>query len=511
MTHLLLFQLGPVQSFIAAGRRTQDLYVGSRILSELAKAGLNAAWHSLGFLPIFPTLTDDGMLPQGVPHRFAFISDDDPQEIASRVEQAIYDCWRDEFSFKVYQHLSDLIGTGNWQETFERQMANWIEFYWVAVDYYSQDHGGSLSHASVALAQRKLMRHFPQVEEPGRKCTLTGAQSALSLDWVRLKKRLGDDRDIQFRPNEYLGTVALVKRLALKSGCELGAANNVIRSTRNIAGLTDDEEDEHDEPGRRQEGYFSVLHMDGDRMGEKLSGFKNIEGHQAFSRKLAIFADQIVPDIIRNYGGPTAQFIYAGGDDVLALLPLSHALRCAYELRKAFFDLTGCTASAGIAITPYDFPLDAGLDIAREAEKMAKDDYGRDSIVVTEAHSSGMIRHAGGYWEIIDLVEQLYSHFEQGELSGKIGYDLLTVAGEMTGRVQADARQAEVTRLLRRRTAEGASDHVKQSIERLAAKIMYFGDIEDSSSDTLIFNWESVAHWVILARFLAQPARELVK
>ncbi|MFQ3646977.1 MAG: type III-B CRISPR-associated protein Cas10/Cmr2, partial [Anaerolinea sp.] len=43
MTHLYLFQIGPVQAFIAQARRTQDLLVGSRILSDLASAGIKAA------------------------------------------------------------------------------------------------------------------------------------------------------------------------------------------------------------------------------------------------------------------------------------------------------------------------------------------------------------------------------------------------------------------------------------------------------------------------------------
>lgn len=510
MSHLFLFQLGPVQSFIAAGRRTEDLYVGSRMLSELAKSGLSAARTSTGFMPIFPMIDENQPLPQGVPHRFAFISNDDPSRIANDIEQAVKDRWRDEFAFKVYQYLSGFLGEGDWQQTFEDQMEGWIEFYWVAVPYNERDHGGSLRRANAALAQRKLLRHFPQVEEPGRKCTLTGSQSALRLDWAQLKKRIGDKRDILFRTNEYLGTIALTKRLARLSECELGISRQKIRSTRFIAGLTDDEEDELDEPGRRQEGYLAVLHMDGDRMGIRLSQFTQLNEHQAFSEKLANFADSIVPSTINKYGGATAQFIYAGGDDVLALLPLSDALRCAYELRKAFGNLTGCTASAGIAITPYDFPLDAALDIAREAEAMAKEEYGRDAIVVTEAHSSGTIRHAGGSWEVVELVEKLYQYFKEGQLSGKLGYDLLEVANYMSGRVPTDARKAEITRLLRRRTADGVDDDKKHTIEALANDLMRFGDIDDADNDTLTLNWESVAHWVILARFLAQPTLEEV-
>ena len=38
--HLFLFTIGPVQSFIAQARKTQDLYAGSKLLSDLIGYGL---------------------------------------------------------------------------------------------------------------------------------------------------------------------------------------------------------------------------------------------------------------------------------------------------------------------------------------------------------------------------------------------------------------------------------------------------------------------------------------
>ncbi len=524
MAYLFLFQIGPVQTFIAAGRRTQDLYVGSRMLSQLAKAGLTAANQTGDFTPIFPVQDASGSFPDTVPHRFAFISPADPYELGALVESAVRDHWRDEFAYRVYERLTAFIGEGSWQQTFESQMDNWLEFYWVAVEYTDATHGECFHSANIALNQRKLLRHFPQVEEPGRKCTLTGAQSAVEFtdqQWDTLTKRLDRGRHIVFRENERLGTLALIKRLAKWAECKLSDQDvgfPVIRSTRYIAGLTDDEEDELDEPGRRLEGYIAVLHMDGDRMGKTLSAFAYLEDHQTFSTFLAKFAAQ-VPDIVAAHGGATAQHVYAGGDDVLALLPLREALTCAITLRDKFADMAGSvlgklrideqyqhpTASAGIAIAPYDFPLDLALQMAREAEEMAKKQYDRDAIVVTEAHGTGQIRHAGAKWGIVNVVNKLRGHFESGVLSTKLGYDLLSIAHDMDGKVPPEARFAEVTRLLRRRTAEGVPDTLKAEIEGLASRLALFGEQRDKNGR---LNWESVAHWAILARFLAQPTRE---
>ena len=48
---------------------------------------------------------------------------------------------------------------------------------------------------------------------------------------------------------------------------------------------------------------------------------------------LGNFASSIAPSIVADHGGT---LIYSGGDDVLALLPMATAVRCARELEKTF-------------------------------------------------------------------------------------------------------------------------------------------------------------------------------
>ena len=55
--------------------------------------------------------------------------------------------------------------------------------------------------------------------------------------------------------------------------------------------------------------------------------------HAALSEALANFALHFVPRIVADHRGT---LIYAGGDDVLALLPTSRALACALCLRETF-------------------------------------------------------------------------------------------------------------------------------------------------------------------------------
>jgi CRISPR-associated protein Cmr2 len=513
MTHLFLFQIGPVQTFIAQARRTQDLFIGSHLLSELATAGVISASALPGFKSIFPVL-ENGRVKGGAPHRFAFLCDANPTQVAERVETAVKRRWRDGFALPVRKFVEDAAGGEDWVKTFERQIDNWLEFYWVAVPY--SDHVESFRRASAAMAQRKYARMFTQVEEPSYKCTLTGAQSALNINWNRLRKRLGDEDEKVFRLNENLGSLALVKRLAALAGCIQDQDYEGFPSTNQIA-ADDPNWRESDSPKDAKEvtGYLAVLHMDGDQMGARLSDLNSLRAHQEFSHNLAVFAAEGALVTIEKFGGKTGRLVYSGGDDVLALLPLRHVLKCADELRKLFFSMTNCRSSAGIAITPANLPLDMALELARQAEEDAKEVYGRDALVFVEAHGSGQLREAGAKWEIVEFLQTIQALFERQALSGKFGYDLLAIDHDLSGAELREAREMEIYRLAKRRIQEGASKETKQDIAQMVQKMIDLVEIKrkwnpdspDEIPTSAVPTWSAMANWIILARFLAQGVR----
>lgn len=510
--YLYLFAIGPVQAFIAQARRTQDLYMGSRMLSTLAGAGVRAAMQSAGFQPIFPVpqqgfMFSDGDL-RGTPHRFAFLSDAEPHALAASVEKAIRERWHTQFAKRVKDWLLDTVGSGDWVSIFDQQSSNWLEFYWVAVPYDEKKHAESFKKANAALAQRKYARHFPQIEAAGEKCTLTGIQSALPFKEAQRERLTQAIGNIVIRPNERLGALALIKRLAGRYQANCFGEDFEVRSTTAIA-----RDQEHDDErterlaseagrGREVEGYLAILHMDGDRMGKRLSELTSLKDHQEFSRKLSRFA-QKVPEIVRTYGGRGGLLVYSGGDDVLALLPLRHVLACAHALYQEFKQITGLTASAGIAITPHDLPLESALELARKAEETAKDDYGRDALVFTEAHGTGQMRSAGANWGVVPFLEGLQALFQSRKISSKLGYELQAIDHDLQAADMAELRRAEILRVAKRRTAEGANferdvkpmmDHMIELVER-----------------RVIPTWSDMANWAILARFLATDFEEKEK
>ncbi len=142
------------------------------------------------------------------------------------------------------------------------------------------------------------------------------------------------------------------------------------------------------EVGGPAQPFYALLLMDGDRLGKLL----RVHGEQTVSGALARFVSH-VPDTVREYNGIT---VYAGGDDVLAMLPADRAIECAIALRESYgaaFAHHGpggaaalgkqATASCAIVFSHYRNPLREVLALAHdELDNTAKACNGRDSLAL---------------------------------------------------------------------------------------------------------------------------------
>ncbi len=144
--------------------------------------------------------------------------------------------------------------------------------------------------------------------------------------------------------------------------------------------------------------YVACLVADGDRMGQALDNLDDVKQHKIFSQALADFpakAREIVES--RDHLG---SLIYAGGDDVLAFLPVATAPLCAKELAETFrrimtdavkacgADIDAPTLSVGIGIGHVLDGMGDLLDLGRKAEKKAKT-AGRNALAVVIDKRSG--------------------------------------------------------------------------------------------------------------------------
>lgn len=202
-------------------------------------------------------------------------------------------------------------------------------------------------------------------------------------------------------------------------------------------------------------GYYGVLAMDGDRMGGWLSGSPPTQvhlgevvhpslaqgvgrggvapigpsRHAGISAVLRGFATLGVPGILRQGRGAV---VYAGGDDVLAFVPVETVLEVARRLRMGFSEGgagdgrdawvpgdrerpdrppegldywvgTGrITASAGIAIAHHLTDLRVAIEAALAMEERAKEDAGRDALGIAVLKRSGERREVLLPWFLTD-------------------------------------------------------------------------------------------------------------
>lgn len=168
------------------------------------------------------------------------------------------------------------------------------------------------------------------------------------------------------KPGEVLGAATLIKRLwPFAHLCKRHAfipAKLSMPNTRSIAAHEPWADDDGDGEQGEGERYFAILSLDGDSMGKWISGSKTPKlidvlspecaavyraagadlqnrrplspsWHLQFAEALGNFSQHAVRRIIEAFDG---RLLYAGGDDVLAMLPADTALACARALRLAF-------------------------------------------------------------------------------------------------------------------------------------------------------------------------------
>lgn len=140
--------------------------------------------------------------------------------------------------------------------------------------------------------------------------------------------------------------------------------------------------------------YYALLVADGDRMGAAIDALATTDQQRHLAQQVSRFADDC-RGLVEGLGG---SLVYAGGDDVLALLPLHTALACADRLRRHFVDILAPavaelpaaarpTLSVGLGIGHHLAPMRETLSLARRAESLAK--RKRNSLAILCAKRGG--------------------------------------------------------------------------------------------------------------------------
>lgn len=468
---LFLFTIGPVQSFIAQARKTQDLYAGSFLLSHLTDIAIN----KLNLLADSCVLIFPNKKIASKPNRFiAKIKCENPEKIGSELYGFVQSEYR-----KICE---DIIGKLSLRtpEGFDQQIDYLLDLHWIALDFEDGEYASKFSELESYLGAVKNIRSFYQFQETGRKCSLCGERNVLfyggtekrayihnaeritnvsnkfisngeGLCAVCLSKRFvgrhfenkyngsypstaeislmdttsrldfsllnqykncfGNDFDEQlyFKDN-------LTKKYFEKNGIKADPENSLIK----LAKLTNTAE----QMGLKFSNYYALLCLDGDNMGKWLSGeffdekdkSKLESFHVDLTKKLGSYAVK-VKEIVRN---PKGVVVYSGGDDVLAFINLNYLMPVMKELRENFpafeeFPETKqgekSSASCGVCIAHYKTPLQEVLTWARKMEHEAKliDGNNKDAFAIAVLKRSGEIHKTVFKWKYntLDTIEVL--------------------------------------------------------------------------------------------------------
>lgn len=182
--------------------------------------------------------------------------------------------------------------------------------------------------------------------------------------------------------------------------------------------------------GKPPSPYYGLIHADGDGMGMAIDACNSPEKHRKISRALVGFADK-VEGIVKKHDG---SLVYAGGDDVLAYVPLHRAIECARDLADSFEKSlkdfpTGeggsPTLSVGLAVSHHLDPLADALDRARRAEKVAKKVKGKNALAIIFDKRGGAETTVKGTWGDFDArLQALIGLYEKGQIPHGAAYEL---------------------------------------------------------------------------------------
>ena len=577
MEYLFQVSIGPVQSFIASARRTQDLRFGSQLLSELAKAAakkiMDENEHNILIFPA-PINPKEELAPKSdlnVANKIVAIAHE-PQQLGNRVREAIHE-------------RLEAIKAGAYQAKVDEQVANaqiddLVEYFWVALpftrdEYVKDEYKEIRKQLEALMAARKNTRDFSKVtwgssqfkssidgqlesvipknmyphrgdssEEKIRQIsklyTSYGAGPAERLSGVDLLKRKGQlGFDTHFPSTSHMATLPFLKRLDQLAFDKKTKAkekwNMYIEELRKIAptelervphrfsthdileryegSLLFEERladiiDERNVDDFVRKGlakakkalrdfyntidnvhpnpYYAIIQADGDHMGAVIDeqasdGYK---AHQELSQKLDGFSRSVSGIVENTHGGA---LVYAGGDDVQALLPLDTVLQCAQDLVARFRndleqfkdkDGNSPTLSVGIAIVHHLDSLQDSLELARNAETKAKKlDKQKNALAIIVSKRGSSDYSIVGHWKVIDSrLTSLISFYEEGSIPAGTAYELQNLVQGLgvstdTSVTLHKAARAEAFRILERKLAPISEERKQEVIDVVEAKL----------------------------------------
>jgi hypothetical protein len=225
---------------------------------------------------------------------------------------------------------------------------------------------------------------------------------------------------------------------------------------------------------RKNTDFVAIVKVDGDDMGRVLSGekFKGVKKTITACRLAELSSlvhrtcEEELAQIVEKDEG---EVVFAGGDDLLAVLPGERALFTTRNMAYKFADRMGgkCTMSAGVAIMNYKLPIYVGLETAEHLISLAKKNEGKNSVAFAIIGSTGVTsteleRNVKPYkWNQLDVLLGLVGSLESSEVASVQIRKIATYAQRSPELADAYVKQLMGKRLIRWREGEEYMSHLE--------------------------------------------------
>ncbi len=256
--------------------------------------------------------------------------------------------------------------------------------------------------------------------------------------------------------------------------------------------------------------YGVMLLADGDKMGELIDEAKDLQKHQEITTALSKFAESVRGIMQKSRG----HCIYAGGDDVLGLVPLDKAYKCADELRTSFskelkevsdkLKVATPTLSVGLAICHNMTPFAVIRDYAKQAESHAKGDHcpideRRNALGIVLSVRSGADTKLRLRWDDASAHEALdkwVNCYNDNKLPSKVAYAIRDIdlhtkeIAKDDNDLHTKIQTAEVKRMLDQSRTEKGKEIDKELIKDLSDRAKDIG-LEELANELIVARWLS--------------------
>ena len=224
--YVLMLSVGPVQGFIAAARRSRDLWSGSWLLSEISKACAKHLREQQATL-IFPSVEDDQDLnpdsPFSVGNKIQVVINAAQIEHVRTLAESAKQAAKNRFA-NIANAVKDELPAGSVREDiWQEQVGDYVEVQaaWAQFDDAPDSYKQACNAVASLLAARKATRDFNQLCLSANdtshmipKSSLDGARETVLLKDKKLSLSL--HRKLGLSDSEQLDCAGMVKRLGGK-------------------------------------------------------------------------------------------------------------------------------------------------------------------------------------------------------------------------------------------------------------------------------------------------------